>query len=291
VGSGATDPTQLLADLRAVADPLYGQLQAGDADGAWLSAWAELGAQRNRQRFAYRATIAGLLEREGWELQAPGPEPCPAAGAAAGAELQALALAYREAAEDRALIDAPALTDQEAAELVRRRRTLDPTERAALDRHRLAQRWGLGAAAPSRQLLEADRDGLRDRLRLVGIDALLADLAAAQRAAPSPGLARLERALRQGAHVLGSGNGWPGHQHLASQLLARLPDDAASPMATTLRQQAAACCARSPWPVMPMPLWPWPMATWPAAAATAPSRFWIRPAAPASRSSRGIRAG
>jgi hypothetical protein len=37
VGSGATDPAQLIADLRAVADPLYGQLAAADAEGAWLA--------------------------------------------------------------------------------------------------------------------------------------------------------------------------------------------------------------------------------------------------------------
>lgn len=164
VGSGATDPAQLIADLRAVADPLYGQLSAADAEGAWLAAWAELGAQRNRQRFAYRATIAGLLEREAWELQAPGPAPCPAAGALAAAELQALALAYREAA-DQAVITARPLSDAEAAELAQRRR-LDPGDQAALDRYRIAERWGLQGAPPTLQLLEAERDGLRDRLRL-----------------------------------------------------------------------------------------------------------------------------
>ena len=165
VGSGSTDPAQLIAALQAVGDRLLGQLKAGGADGAWLEAWAELGAVRNRQRFAYRATIAGLLEREGWALQAPGPEPCPAAGAQAAAELQAIADAA-QAAEDQAVIEAEPLTDQEAAELGRGRRTLEPAERAALDRHRLATAWGLGAAAPSLELLEADRDGLRERLRL-----------------------------------------------------------------------------------------------------------------------------
>lgn len=163
VGSGSTDPAQLIADLRAVADPLLGQLQ--DAGDAWLTAWGELGAHRNRQRFAYRATIAGLLERsEGWELQAPGPDPCPIAGAVVGAELKAAAVAAREAL-DQAVIAAPLLQAAEATELQRRRR-LDADEQAALDRFRLAERWGLGDAAPSLDLLEADRDGLRDRLRL-----------------------------------------------------------------------------------------------------------------------------
>jgi hypothetical protein len=166
VASGATDPADLIRHLRAVTDPLLGQLEGGDAEGAWLEAWAELGAHRNRQRFAYAATIRGLLQAEGWQLQAPGPEPCPAAGAQAAAELQAIAEAA-QAAEDQAVIDAPTLSDQEAAELARRRRKLEPAERAALDRHRLAAAWGLlGAAAPSLELLEADRDGLRNRLRL-----------------------------------------------------------------------------------------------------------------------------
>lgn len=164
VGSGATDPAQLIADLQAVADPLYGQLAAADAEGAWLAAWAELGAQRNRQRYAYRATIAGLLEREGWELQAPGPLPCPVAGAVAAADLKAAANAYRDAA-DQAVIEARPLTTAEAAELAKRRR-LEPLDQAALKRHRLAERWGLEGCPPTLELLEADRDGLRDQLRL-----------------------------------------------------------------------------------------------------------------------------
>ena len=164
VGSGATDPAQLIADLRAVTDPLYGQLAGADAEGAWLAAWAELGAQRNRQRYAYRATIAGLLEREGWELQAPGPAPCPVAGAVAAADLQAAAAAYRDAA-DQAVIEARPITTAEAAELAKRRR-LEPLDQAALDRFQLATRWGLEGCPPTLELLEADRDRLRDRLRL-----------------------------------------------------------------------------------------------------------------------------
>jgi hypothetical protein len=164
VASGATDPAELIRHLQAVTDPLLGVLEAGGADGAWLQAWAELGAQRNRQRFAYAATIRGLLEREGWALQAPGPAPCPAAGALAAAELQAIAEAA-EAAEDQAVIEARPLSDQEAAELARRRR-LEPADRAALDRHRLAAAWGLQQAPLSQAVIEADRDGLRDRLQL-----------------------------------------------------------------------------------------------------------------------------
>lgn len=165
VGCGATDPAELIRHLRAVSNPLLGQLEGGDTEGAWLQAWAELGATRNRQRFAYRATIAGLLDAEGWELQAPGPAPCPAAGAQAAADLEAIAAAAL-AAEDQALIDAPALTDQEAAELARNRRKLEPSERAALDRHRLAAAWGMQGAPPSQAVIDAGRNGLRERLRL-----------------------------------------------------------------------------------------------------------------------------
>lgn len=164
VGSGATTPAQLIADLRATADPLLGMLQGADAEGAWLQAWGELGAVRNRQRFAYAATIRGLLEREGWALQEAGPEPCPAAGAQAAADLAAAAEEAR-AAQDAAVIEALPLTDLEAQELARKR-SRTPEEDAALSRHRIAARWALGAAAPSLELLEADRDGLSDRLRL-----------------------------------------------------------------------------------------------------------------------------
>jgi len=166
VGSGATDPARLIAELRAAADPLLGALEAPADGGACLEAWAELGAHRNRQRLAYAATIAGLLQREGWELQAPEPE---------RADAEALARSIAESlgeitdlalwAEDAAVIEAEPLTPEEA-EALARRRTLPPDERAALQRHRLALRWGLGAAAPSPALLEADRAGLRDRLRL-----------------------------------------------------------------------------------------------------------------------------
>ena len=164
VGSGATDPAELIAKLRAVSDPLLGVLEAAGADGAWLQAWAELGAHRNRQRFAYRATMAGLLQAEGWELQAPGPAPCPEAAKLIADRLKAIAAAA-QAAEDRALLEAEPITAPEAAELSRRRQ-LEPSERAALQLYRLADRWALGAAAPSLELLEADRDGLADRLRL-----------------------------------------------------------------------------------------------------------------------------
>jgi hypothetical protein len=164
VGSGDTDPARVIAAMRAVSNPLLGELEQGGAEGAWLEAYGELAAHRNRQRHAYRATIAGLLEREGWVIQPEGPEPCPMFSARVADELGAIAEAA-QAAEDAAIIAAP-LLDPAAADALGRRRKLEPDEQAALDRFRLAQRWALGAAAPSPELLEADRDGLRERLRL-----------------------------------------------------------------------------------------------------------------------------
>ncbi|MFN9426150.1 MAG: DUF4062 domain-containing protein [Cyanobacteriota bacterium] len=76
---------------------------------------------------------------------------------------------------------------------------------------------------------------LEARLRLAGINALLGDFAVA---APSPWLGRLERALRQGAHVLSHSEGWLGQEQLASQVLARLADEGEE--AERLRGQAVA---------------------------------------------------
>ncbi|MEY3462342.1 MAG: hypothetical protein RLZZ468_120, partial [Cyanobacteriota bacterium] len=167
VGSGATDPAQLIADLQAVADPLYGQLEAGDAEGAWLEAWGELGAIRNRQNYAYRATIAGLLQSEGWELQesAPMDEEAAAIACDVGAALRDIVGLARDL-EDEGLREAALISPQEAAELAGKRRRLAPGEQTALDRFRLDQRWALQGRPLPQAVIEADRDGLRERLRL-----------------------------------------------------------------------------------------------------------------------------
>jgi hypothetical protein len=165
VGSGATDPAALISDLKNTTDPLLGALQESGPEEAWLKAWGELGAIRNRQSYAYRATISGLLEREGWALQAPGSDPCPEAAATITAELRAIRDGKRDA-KQQAILAAEPLTALEAAKL-ERRRTLEPSEAAALERYRMIDRWGLGDATPSLELLEADREGLADRLRWV----------------------------------------------------------------------------------------------------------------------------
>ncbi len=62
---------------------------------------------------------------------------------------------------------------------------------------------------------------LEARLRLADLNALLSDW---QWITPTPEFTAVERALRQGAHVLShQGQGWSGLEQLPSQLLARLP--------------------------------------------------------------------
>jgi hypothetical protein len=70
-----------------------------------------------------------------------------------------------QAAEDQAVIEAEPLTAAEAAELGKRR-NLSPSDRAKLQRHRIAAAWGLGAADPTPELLEAHRDRRSERGRL-----------------------------------------------------------------------------------------------------------------------------
>ncbi|MFN9621269.1 MAG: DUF3854 domain-containing protein, partial [Cyanobacteriota bacterium] len=163
VGNGAKNPKAVLQDL-ASADRLLGALQESGPDRAWCQAWAELGAIRNRQHFAYRATIAGLLEREGWSLQDPGPEPCPMAAATLGGDLKVIRNDRKEA-KQHAILTAEPLSPVDAARL-ERRRTLETAETAALERYRVAERWGLAPEAPlTLELLSADEDRPTDHLR------------------------------------------------------------------------------------------------------------------------------
>jgi hypothetical protein len=164
MGSGATDPEALLQDL-ARADRLLGALGETGPDLAWRRAWAELGAMRNRQHFAYRATIAALLKREGWSLQDPGPESCPIAGASLAADLKAIR-DERKQAKLESILSAEPLSPMDAARL-ERRRTLEPKEAAALKRYRVADQWSLAPDAPmTMELLMADDDRPTERLRL-----------------------------------------------------------------------------------------------------------------------------
>jgi hypothetical protein len=163
VGSGATTPKKLIQDLRASTNPLLGALEGGGEE--WLQAWAEIGAIRNRARFAYRATIAGLLKREGW-LLVTDDRPIDIAGAAAvSLELKAIAQAAQDD-EDVNVLCAEPITRERAAELGKRRK-LEPSEQAELRRWRLCQRWPLREGeGPDQDLMEMDHDGSGKRLML-----------------------------------------------------------------------------------------------------------------------------
>jgi hypothetical protein len=172
-GSGDTDPAQLLRRLGEHEAATVAQLLAAGGwnperndSGPWLRLWAQLGAIRNRQRLAYRATVRGLLEREGYDATeaAPLAGPAVAVAEAAAAALEAIA-AEAQAADDAAVIAAEPLTAAEARELARKRKRT-PAERAQLARHRIAEAWGLGATAPTTAILEADREGLSRRARM-----------------------------------------------------------------------------------------------------------------------------
>jgi len=170
IGSGATEAAELLQHLATSEARLLAALvgavawdPAANNESPWLRCWLEMAAHRNRQSHAYSATIAGLLEREGWAVTTTPPAADPLLVAQASADLATIADAA-QAAEDLAVINAEPITAADAADLAdKRRRT--PEENAQLQRHRVAERWGLGAAAPTPELLTADRERLSQRLR------------------------------------------------------------------------------------------------------------------------------
>ena len=177
--SDATDPAQLIAELRRAGDALLGQLEGGGAGGAFLQAWAELAAHRNRQSHAYAASIAGLLEREGWAVETPTAEDAGTLDEAARSIREDLGLisAGKKAAEELAILAAEPIDAATAAELHKRRRELEPSEQAALARYQLLQRWGLLEHTPelidrngkptktARWLFDAEDGATRRQLR------------------------------------------------------------------------------------------------------------------------------
>ncbi len=202
-GSGDTDPDKLVRRLGEHEAATVAQLVAAGVDlqqgttGPWLPLWAQLGAVRNAQRLAYRATVRALLEAEGYATADA--EPLAADGAAAADAaadaLEAIA-ADAQAAADAAVIAADPLTDAEAQKLARKRKR-SPAERAQLARHRIAAAWGLGAADPTPDLLEADRERRSERGRFGWI---LQTLEARQL------MGRHDRALAQS--LAPDGKGW-----------------------------------------------------------------------------------
>lgn len=170
IGSGDTSPAALLQHLarceaRLLADLVgsAGWEAAATNESPWLRCWLELAAIRNRQAQSYAPTVAGLLAAEGWAVAQPTGLASSPVTREAAADLEVIATAATAAA-DAAVIAAPLPTDAEAADLAKRRR-LSPEERAQLQRHRIATRWGLGTDPPTPELLEADRQGLGRPLR------------------------------------------------------------------------------------------------------------------------------
>ena len=157
IGSGHKDPNKLIEHLRAITDPLFGQLE--DAGDAWLQAWATLGATRNRQRFAYGDTVVDLLTQEGWN-EASSSVP-PAFGdpkqRAAEFKLQTEAAETRQVAR---LVTAEPITLNEAQK-IRKTKPADrsPEQQASLDRFDFSARWALPSPAQQiQQVLDAGVD-------------------------------------------------------------------------------------------------------------------------------------
>lgn len=162
-GSGCFEPQQLLTHQAqhgaAIAAQLAGTVDlAAGTCGPWLPLWAAQAAGSNRKALAYLATVRGLLAREGYRVIEAAE-----LGAIDEADASAIAMRLREIAalqqdaEDAAVIAAELLTDAAAAELQQRRRRLQPAERAQLERWRIGRAWGLGATAPTAEVIEADR--------------------------------------------------------------------------------------------------------------------------------------
>jgi hypothetical protein len=171
IGCGATRADRVLLQLKRHEQAAVGQLAAAgwsastNSAGPWLQLWAERAAQQNAARLSFRATIAAALEVEGYAVTTAGPaDPITAAAATeAGAQLQTLAAAATEA-ERAAVIAAEPLTDQQARQLIERRKRLGPAERAQLQRWRIDRAWGLKGADPSPELIEAHETGTHRRV-------------------------------------------------------------------------------------------------------------------------------
>jgi hypothetical protein len=165
VGCGSICRDQVMLQLRhheqaaVSAAAAAGVNLATGAAGPWLPLWAELAAQLNRARRAFRDTVAGLLEREGYRLEDADPEPeTLAAGVAAGVQLREMVEAATADHRQR-IIDSAVISDADAKRLQDRRRGLSPAERAQLERWRINRAWGLAGAPPSADLIEADNNG------------------------------------------------------------------------------------------------------------------------------------
>jgi len=174
IGCGSLHPKTVLRHLdRHAQAAVSAALSAGwDADtgqsGPWLQLWAAQAAMQNRMRLSYRDTVLALLEREGYAVTAPAAADAETTAAAklAGAQLRDLAQAAADEARAAVMGQKIVLTDADAEDLLRRRRRLTPSEKAALKRWRINRAWGLQGATPSPELLDAHEDGAHRKVVL-----------------------------------------------------------------------------------------------------------------------------
>jgi hypothetical protein len=171
IGCGSTDPAELWRyvgqHLQAIAAQLAATVDLGTGTvGPWPLLWAQQAASCNRSRLAYRATVEGLLTREGYQLQAGrpiDPEGCELSAQGVNKMLNEIK-DLQQQAEDEAIAGAALVSDKEGRELQDKRR-LTAQQRLSLKRWQLSKRWGLDASPVDPGLLEHDRKRLSQRLR------------------------------------------------------------------------------------------------------------------------------
>jgi hypothetical protein len=166
IGCGSVDPNLVMRHLGEHHQLVVGQLAAAgwnvdtNDGGPWLRLWARQAAHQNLARLAFSATVAALLQREGYQLREAAPLDVLAklAGEGAGQRLAEVAELATDARRERVIAAEP-LTDAEAKELQNQRRRLTPAERAQLERWRIVRAWGLGQAPPTVDILKEDEKG------------------------------------------------------------------------------------------------------------------------------------
>ncbi|WP_338463101.1 plasmid replication protein, CyRepA1 family (plasmid) [Synechococcus elongatus IITB7] len=166
-GNGAIDPTEVAEGLNSHKAVALAQIaQAGIKIGepvaaqAYLQAWAELAARRNREGLAYAATVEELLRANGFIPQQWNGVIDPFHQAACSAIQRETAEALTEA-ETIAILNAQNITSADA-ELIANEEVVTAQEQAELKRYQLLQRWG----ACTRELLAANDEGLYAPLQL-----------------------------------------------------------------------------------------------------------------------------
>lgn len=168
-GGGSHCWKQLLAERSKEAEKIIGELQKAGAVlpcgsfALWEAHWARLCALSNQEADAYRATIVGLLEQQGYRshfCSSMTTEQAAAAAVSTKGLKQHAELAVETAAT--ALACARELSDEEAKKLQEKQEALSTEDRAALQRHQHKRKWGQCTEAS----IEADRLGLYSPLRL-----------------------------------------------------------------------------------------------------------------------------